>query len=135
MRAIAVLPTVLVLLCAGCPPKTGGGTAKGRSDHTFRHEWTLRPGKAAEVNLHFGAGASAEAHYKASDIVQWNVHSHPGKEVVTHEQGEGTYGTIPFRAPSEGVYSFMWQNDNSSAVTLTVEISGGVRLESYQPRE
>jgi hypothetical protein len=125
---------VALLVCAACPPKTGG-TPKGRSEHVFRHEWTLRPGKSAEINLHFGAGAGAEAKYKSTDIVQWNVHSHPEKEVVTHEQGEGTYGTITFRAPAAGIYSFMWTNDNSSPVTLSVELTGGVRLDSYQPRE
>ena len=128
--AHAAFALVLLAAVAGCPKPAAKPT--GPIGAPVEKAFVVAPGKFAEANVHLDAGAIVDATYDATDLIQWNVHSHPGKDPVTHEQGEGTAGTIRFTAPKKGSYSILWQNDNSSAVKLTVTLKGG-RLESWVP--
>jgi len=83
---------------------------------------TIAPGKQFELNLSFSSGAKANAKFKASASLAWNVHSHPAGGVVEHQKGAAATGDISFQAPEAGVYSFMWTNDGSAPVTLDVSV-------------
>ncbi len=134
MRMHCVTAAVLLLVGAGCPPKGAGSGGGGHTSHALSHTWVVKPGKLAEANLHLGEGAQLHAEFSATDLLQWNVHSHVNQQQTIHQQGEGTAGTIDFTAPATGSYSLLWQNDNSTSVKLEVTITGGVRLESWQPQ-
>jgi hypothetical protein len=126
------LVVVMILLGAGCPHQGAGGTA-ARTSHALSHTWVVKPGKFAEANLHLGEGAQLHAEFTSTDLLQWNVHSHVNGQEQVHQQGEGTAGSIDFTAPAAGSYSLLWTNDNSTSVKLEVTVTGGVRLESWQP--
>lgn len=118
---------LFVLLAACAKPAT---KPTGPVGAAIEKSVVVAPGKFAEANLHLDEHAIVEATYDATDVLQWDVHSHPGKEAVIHERGEGTGGTIRFTAPKAGVYSILWQNDNASGVKLNVTLRGG-KLESW----
>jgi hypothetical protein len=128
---VAALALAAVALPA-CPKGSGGGTT-GRTSHALSHTWVVKPNKFAEANLHMGEGAQVHVEFSATDLMQWNVHSHVNGQMTIHQQGEGTAGTIDFTAPVTGSYSLLWQNDNSSSVKLEITVEGGAKLESWQP--
>jgi hypothetical protein len=130
LHAATIVSLVLLSAVTACPKPASKPT--GPVGAPVDKQVVVPPGKFVEANLHLEAGAIVDATYDATDLVQWNVHSHPGKDPVTHEQGEGTAGTIRFTAPKTGAYSILWQNDNSSAIKLSVTLKGG-RLESWVP--
>jgi hypothetical protein len=47
----------------------------------------------------------------------------------------GASGTVPFEAPTSGVFSYLWQSpeDATAPVALEVELRGDGALVSYYP--
>lgn len=126
-----MIAAALGLMVAGCPPTAP--VERTNSRKLLSHTWVVKPGKFAEANLKMDEGVQLSATFASTDLLLWNVHSHPGGQEAIHQQGEGTAGTIEFTAPAAGTYSLLWQNDNSSSVKLEVKIEGKVRLESWLP--
>ncbi len=123
-----------VLLCvavglAGCRPAPSGAASGAAVEKSI----VLRPGKIAQANVHMMMGDTLEASYDATDLLQWNVHTgSTPQDVRTFAQGEGTAGTIRFKAPFEASYTVMWQNDNSSSIKMTIAIKGA-KVEAWKP--
>ena len=60
------------------------------------------------------------------------------EEVVVHDEGDGAKGNLAFRAPQEGVYSYLWENKKGKRpVVLKVKLtlSGGARVKSVTPEK
>lgn len=124
--------------CGGHKPGDGacGGAREPVPSVQPLGEVTLEPGKFAEINLEMGEGAAIEVHYDgAGGSLEWNVHSHKGDEVVVHNEGTGTEGSVKFAAPHPGLYSYLWKNVGSTPVRLTTRLtpSGSVRIHSAHP--
>jgi hypothetical protein len=101
-----------------------------------RFEWTIEPGKFAEINVELGDGAKMSASFAADAAVSWNVHSHPGDEPLIHAEGRDAKGVPVFAAEKGGLYSVLWVNKGKQAVKLTVdlEIEGTGRVHSTVPQ-
>lgn len=96
----------------------------------------LESGKFAEINLEMASGSSTEVTFEAAGgLLEWNVHSHDGDEVVIHAEGSGTDGKIRFAAPHAGMFSYLWKNAGTAPVRLTTRIAsnGSVRVHSTHP--
>lgn len=63
-----------------------------------------------------------QVEFDASAPLAWNVHSHPGGEVVIHDEGTAAEATVPFTPPSAGTYSYRWENKGAAAVELTIRL-------------
>ena len=100
-----------------------------------RFEWTVAPGKFAEINVELGDGAKMSASFESDAPVGWNVHSHPGNEPTIHAEGKDAKGAPAFTAEKGGLYSYLWVNKGKQAVKLVVEltIEGTGRVHSTHP--
>jgi hypothetical protein len=100
-----------------------------------RFEWTVAPGKFAEINVELGDGAKMSASFESDSTVAWNVHSHPGDKPTIHAEGEDRKGAPAFTAEKGGLYSYLWFNKGKQAVKLVVEltIEGTGRVHSTHP--
>jgi hypothetical protein len=66
----------------------------------------------------------------------WNVHSHEGSEAVIHARGDDTTGKPRYVADKAGMYSFLWKNEGTKPVQLTVELeSGSDKVHSTHPAD
>lgn len=100
-----------------------------------RFEWTVAPGKFAEINVELGDGAKMSASFESDAPVGWNVHSHPGDKPTIHAEGKDAKGAPAFTAEKGGLYSYLWVNKGKQAVKLVVEltIEGTGRVHSTHP--
>jgi hypothetical protein len=100
-----------------------------------RFEWTVAPGKFAEINVELGDGAKMSASFESDAPVAWNVHSHPGDTPAIHAEGKDAKGAPAFAAEKGGLYSYLWVNKGKQAVKLVVEltIEGTGRVHSTHP--
>lgn len=124
-RRTAVL-LVLAVTSAGCASDPSG-------EILLDEERTLERGEFLEVDLEIDAGEEVRASYTANGTVGWNVHSHEDGEVVVHDEGAGTDGTITYEAPDEGTYSLLWQNRDADPVVLSVNVTGQARIVNVAP--
>lgn len=108
---------VLAVASAGC-------ASEPSPEVLVEEERTLERGEFFEVDLEMDAGWEVDASYTANGTVGWNVHSHEDGEVVVHDEGAGTDGTITYEAPDEGTYSLLWQNRDEAPVELSVTVRG-----------
>jgi hypothetical protein len=140
-----VRPTFWLLLVLATPPacKPGGKQAAGApamNPNAFEKKFFVPKGLFAEVNLQMPAGSEALADYVVEDggSIEWNVHSHKNEETVVHDEGDGAKGNLAFRAPEDGVYSYLWENKKGKRpVVLKVKLtlSGGARVHSVTPEK
>lgn len=75
----------------------------------FTYEWSVASGEPAVV---------------------WDIHSHPGGQVVVHESGTATNGEGNFTAGEDEIYSIYWQPAPGQVVTLTYRLEGPFRVHS-----
>jgi hypothetical protein len=123
----------LVLALAACGGSTVG--PDGQTGPIDRH-LTVAARKSAEVNLDMPAGSRVTATYTASAPVAWNVHSHPGDQVVIHQEGVDATGTLEVAPATGSAYSLLWENQGEAAIELDlhVELDGGASVISWLPR-
>jgi hypothetical protein len=100
-----------------------------------RFEWTVAPGKFAEINVELGDGAKMSASFESDAAMSWNVHSHPGDKPTIHQEGKDAKGALAFTAENGGLYSYLWVNKGKQAAKLVVElrIDGTGRVHSTHP--
>lgn len=100
-----------------------------------RFEWTVEPGKFAEINVELSDGAKMTASYEADGTVAWNVHSHVGDKATIHAEGKDAKGSQALAPDKGGLYSYLWVNKGKQAVKITVElrIEGTGRVHSTHP--
>lgn len=130
MRAALV---VLALCACGGPPSS---VATDSRIADLSRTFDLGPGDFAEANLVLPAGGTVRATFDAASVaVAWNVHSHPGDQVVMHDQGTAATRIIEFTAPAAGPFSLMWENTAGAATTLsvTLELPDGAEVDSWHP--
>lgn len=126
---LAPRTTVLLVLAV-----TSAGCASEPSAETLvDEERTLERGEFLEVDVEIDAGGEVRASYSANGTVGWNVHSHEDGEVVVHDEGAGTNGTIAYQAPDQGTYSLLWQNRDADPVELSVTVRGQARVVNVAP--
>lgn len=103
----------------------------------WTREWTVAPGEFAEINLELAAGDTMSATFSTDGgSLKWNVHSHEGREVTMHADGDDAAGTAHHVADTAGMYSFLWKNEGPTAVRLTVELDRGAsKVHSTHPAE
>jgi len=137
---IRLLP-FLVVLGLACGVMAKPHAAPGDGDHAAplpsEKTWTIAPGQSAKVNLDMPAGSEAMADYQTDGAsIDWNVHSHPGKDEVVADEGDGPTGSLAFKPPEAGAYSLLFQNKKGKKpvqVTVKLKLSGGARIESLEP--
>ena len=118
----------------------GPGAQQGQSQavSSIVREFSIEPGKFAELNMNMTAGAEAVADFEVKGgKVAWDIHSHPNQDqVVIHDKGTAGQGQIAFRCPGKGLYSFLWKNEGVDVVTLRVSVSlqGDVQIHSWHPK-
>lgn len=130
MRCAALL--LLALACGGPPVTVAADSQTGELERSL----DLAPGAFAEANLELPAGATVRARFDAGSVpLHWDVHSHPGSEVVIHDQGQATSGTIEFTPAEAGPYSLLWENRAAASTTLsvTLELPPGASVHSWHP--
>jgi hypothetical protein len=121
-------------LVAAC----GGGAAgpDGQTGPIDRHA-SIAAGAYLELNVDMPASSALTATFTGTAPVVWDVHIHPGGNVVILQQGEQATGTIDV-APSDrgGAYSLQWENKGAAAIELDlhVDLSGGASVISWLPR-
>jgi hypothetical protein len=56
--------------------------------------------------------------------------------VKIHDSGSAADAEIPFTAADAGVYSYLWENHGTAAVTLevTLALPAGGRVHSWHPQ-
>jgi len=132
---------LILVACKPTPPhgpSEQAATAGGDPQH-LEKKFFIPAGKFAEVNVQMSAGEEATADYIVEEggTIEWNVHSHPtAKDTVVHDEGEGPKGGMTFRAPSDGAYSFLWENKKgkrSVMVRVKLSLSGSARVTSWVP--
>jgi hypothetical protein len=98
----------------------------------WSHMFTIPPGTFVEANLIMANGDMATCQFDAQGgALDWNTHGHTADGGLSlYTEGQGASGSIPFTAPGAGGYSFYFQNNNTAAVTLTVNITGRGRVVS-----
>jgi hypothetical protein len=104
--------------------------------HEPRHfEWTIAPGKFAEINVELGDDAHMSATFRSDAPLSWNIHSHVGNEATIHAKGSAAEGAPAFAAETSGLYSYLWVNETEQPVNVTVDlrISGTGRVHSTHP--
>lgn len=130
--------------CGGHKPGDGscGGAASDVSEAdaagptpTPLEDVVLEPGKFAEINLEMPEGSSTEVEFHATGVLEWNVHSHDGDNVVIHSEGAAAEGKVRFAAARAGLFSYLWKNAGTSPVRLTARLTanGAVRVHSLHP--
>lgn len=114
--------------------KTEGKQADA-GDGPQQFAWTIEPGKFAEINVELGEGATMFARFVSDAPMSWNVHSHPGDTPRIHAAGNDATGTPTWVAEPGGLYSYLWVNEGTKAVKLTVQlrIEGSGRVHSTVP--
>jgi hypothetical protein len=115
---------------------TADAAAAAAPAEAQRFEWTVEPGKFAEINVELEDGAKMTASYDADGApVAWNVHSHPGDKPTIHAEGSDAKGTQSFAPDKGGLYSYLGINKGKQPVKLTVElrIEGAGRVHSTHP--
>jgi hypothetical protein len=87
----------------------------------------IDPGKFAEVNLQLAANETFTWNFTTSPptVIHWDIHAHPGNQVVTYAQGDDAAKGGTFTAPSAGIYSLLLENSNPDPVSVTYTVSGG----------
>lgn len=117
--------------CAGKSPEAPAGTQP--TTRTI----TVAPGEFAEVNFALSEGAEVSARYGTGGAnTKWNVHSHGADhEVIVHQKGNDAEGELRFVAPSSGVFSFLWVNENDAPFEIEVEVrvGDGAAIHSWAP--
>ncbi|MGQ0536926.1 MAG: hypothetical protein ACT4PT_12750 [Methanobacteriota archaeon] len=119
---LSALSVLSVVVWAGCVGSEAG-----------EKSWNIPPGKFAEANFEMAEGDVASATWSATGPVTWDVHSHAGGRETKHDSGSGSSGSIEFRAPAAGAYSFLWVNGGAEQVTLSVTVGGDATLDSFYP--
>ncbi|MCA1814214.1 MAG: hypothetical protein LC624_09735 [Halobacteriales archaeon] len=101
-------------------PQDEAGQAGGTSQR-------IDPGKFAEVNLQLAANESFSWSFRTEPAtpIHWDIHAHPGDQVITYAQGDDAQRSGNFSAPSAGIYSLLLENSNPDAVTVTYSVQGG----------
>lgn len=82
----------------------------------------LNPGDIFEVGLKMKQGASVKYSFNTDKVLLFDIHSHRGSEVTTHEVKEAKTFENVFAAPNDGDYYFLAMNLGGSAVTLRYDI-------------
>jgi hypothetical protein len=98
----------------------------------WSHTFSIPPGTFVEANLIMSSGDAATCQFDAHGaVLDWNTHGHFGDGgLQLFTEGQGASGAIPFTAPAGGGYSFYFQNNGGSVVTLDVTITGKGRVVS-----
>jgi hypothetical protein len=118
-----------------CGQDEAAEPASPTADEPRHFEWTIAPGKFAEINVELGEGAEMSASFQSDAVLSWNVHSHVGNEATIHAKGSDAEGAPAFAAETSGLYSFLWVNETVQPVKVTVDlrISGTGRVHSTHP--
>jgi hypothetical protein len=131
---------LIALLASACRPSSRHSSAEtaAADPKDLEKKFYIPAGKFAEINLQMPAGAQANADYVVEEggNIEWNVHSHPGKDVVVHDEGDGPKGNLAFTAPEDGAYSYLWENKKGKKnvmLRVRLTLSGGARVTSMVP--
>ena len=89
-------------------------------------EFTLAPGKAAEVKFTMSEGATAAYRWSAEGgRMNFDLHAHAGDKSHTYEKGRGkTEGEGSIVAPFAGEHGWFWRNRDKSDVTVKLQVRG-----------
>jgi hypothetical protein len=125
--------------CGEDKAKTGDGDpgSDPASAGAWSRTWTIAPGDMAEINLELAAGDAMTARFSTDgSTLKWNVHSHEGNEAIIHAQGSDASGEPRHVAAKGGMYSFLWKNEGTKPVQLTVALEEGAgKVHSTHPAE
>ncbi len=94
---------------------------------------SVAPGSFAEFNTQLAAGAVLSWSWTADAPMDWDLHSHAGRDVTIHEQGTDQSGKGDFTPDADGTYSLYWHNTASQAITLSYRAWGDHALVSTVP--
>jgi hypothetical protein len=89
----------------------------------------VRPGSFVELNFLMAKGATMRYTLDATKPVRWDVHSHPGSDVKTWDQGaNATHAGGTFTATEETVYSVLAMPQGETS-RVRIDVVG--RIEPY----
>ena len=93
------------------------------ADGRFERKLTVAPGKFAELCGHLPAGIKVEWVFKASTLLDFNVHYHVDKEVIFPSKLAAVAAAKDMlRIGIEQEYCWMWTNKSAAAAKLTVKL-------------
>jgi hypothetical protein len=129
MRASLVLVLVLVLAAA----LAACGDDLRRPPEPVERSFVVQPGDFAEVNLVMPGGSDVAVRWTTvGGGLDWDIHSHPPDAgLYFYMTGTSAGSRVPFHSPADAIYSYLWQNDTRSAVSLTVAVELGANVTIY----
>lgn len=93
----------------------------------FRRRITLKskghPESFAELALPLEEGEVVTYEWTAEGEVDFNIHSHHGKEVDYHEKFRGSELHGRFEGPRKDHFYLMWQNRSPESVEIEIQVS------------
>lgn len=96
-------------------------------------EETVTISRGFEINLYMDPGDYFNYSWSLASgdsAIDWDIHSHPGGEVVYHHEGRDTEAEGNFTAGPHEVYSIYWRPDVAQSVTLTYRVEGNFTVHS-----
>ena len=89
----------------------------------FQLTSSVAPGKFVEVCGRLPRGALVRWSYESAAPLDFNIHYHEGKKVVTPEQRDGAAaGRGTLLTPRAQDYCWMWTHRGNAAATLTLSL-------------
>jgi hypothetical protein len=101
-------------------------------DRAYRQEtvdFMLAPGEYVEYKYHLDKGQALLYSWKATGAVNVDIHAEPDDAprgyAESYDKKDGiTEGAGTLTAPFSGIHGWYWQNQNKSAVTVTLSSAG-----------
>jgi hypothetical protein len=84
---------------------------------------TLHPFDISEVGIRLKANAVVDYSFQADDRILFDIHSHDGKQIITHTVTESDIFVGKFTAPTDGDYYFFMENLQLKDISIDYNIS------------
>jgi len=111
-RIAGLCATALVAACSSAPPEPSPRSLA----------LSIQAGKIAEECFTIGAGERIDYQFEASTPVDFNFHTHRGKEIVTPVDIKKTRSQAGiFASPRAEDYCMMWSNESAVPVIVKGE--------------
>jgi hypothetical protein len=81
-------------------------------------------------------GGRVTGDFKADGKLLVDAHTHKGEQILVYGRSEGSQGAVDFKAPEDGVYSFLWEHPGKDAdppIRLEVKLVGQAEIVAWIP--